>query len=404
MSNLYRVLFTCPETAEVLVTSTQDVPQLSLGRSLDESEALLRRYANLPDAEFIFPDIEDDMGAAAVVVVVPADAKHSALSVAKTFIKHGDNPVGILPKGTQPASWRRVDAVTHASPLLDALLDGVEVARANPRAVESYEEALRVLGISRDDARDPQKLRTVYRRRVFEVHPDRGGSPDEMVLVNSAYELLSAQGGGGAYDYTQQYSYAPPPPPPRPAQRPSSRVPQREYTSVLDAQKRIEAAQAAANSIREQIEAMGGMPEDPRLMEQLRGFMMSERDAKLGLRARLDNGDTMRILVCAAPENMRSIEIVGVANESASIDDLSDYGWLVRNVDRLVQASPQTNVITLAYDEALRTRAALEDGAWIIGLRDGRTLALNPQTNAVVIMTENRLKPYLVFIRGIGNY
>jgi hypothetical protein len=59
-------------------------------------------------------------------------------------------------------------------------------------------EACSLLGLPRTfSARD---LKRAYRRAAAANHPDCGGDAERMVLVNEAYEVLSAQGGGWAFE------------------------------------------------------------------------------------------------------------------------------------------------------------------------------------------------------------
>lgn len=72
-------------------------------------------------------------------------------------------------------------------------------------------EAYRILGLSTDATW--AEVKTAYRRRVAEAHPDRGGSAAEFIRVRAAYEiLLSFLGpgmpggapGGGAGAWTEE--------------------------------------------------------------------------------------------------------------------------------------------------------------------------------------------------------
>ena len=59
-------------------------------------------------------------------------------------------------------------------------------------------EACSLLGLPRTfSARD---LKRAYRRAAAANHPDCGGDAERMVLVNEAYEVLSAQDGGWAFE------------------------------------------------------------------------------------------------------------------------------------------------------------------------------------------------------------
>lgn len=57
-------------------------------------------------------------------------------------------------------------------------------------------EAMRELGLSRNNRFTPKELKAAYRKRSLETHPDKGGSADEFVKVAEAYEELLVSGGG----------------------------------------------------------------------------------------------------------------------------------------------------------------------------------------------------------------
>lgn len=62
---------------------------------------------------------------------------------------------------------------------------------------------------------DEVEIRAAYRAKARQLHPDLGGSAEEMRLLNSAYEVLSDPSARRAYDsgriadYTQHDSFAP---------------------------------------------------------------------------------------------------------------------------------------------------------------------------------------------------
>ncbi len=56
----------------------------------------------------------------------------------------------------------------------------------------------RVLGV--DPAADLDEIKKAYRRKALECHPDRGGSHDQMVAVNEAWEILSDPDRRRRYD------------------------------------------------------------------------------------------------------------------------------------------------------------------------------------------------------------
>jgi hypothetical protein len=320
-----------------------------------------------------------------------------------TFAKHGDSPVGIAPRGTGAAKWVRIDDLQYASPLLSSLLDEVDVARSNPRAVTSREEALRVLGLSPADAHNPKAVRAAYKRKAFEAHPDRGGSPDEIVLVISAYALLSEQSEPHDLHESQsrvQSSWYPPPPP-APYAMWRGATP-RAFSSVLDAQVGVEEAEAHAAQLRGELDAGAwGTRAQHDLVERVRVLLDKIVTAKREVRARLAEGEQVRVLVCVAPGDMRSIEVVGALPESASIAELLDYAWCERVVGGFVNATPPAAATQLDPAEAHRAYNALNDGSWVIGLRDGGAIALDPQASAAVFVTPN-LDAYTLFLRGIG--
>jgi len=55
-----------------------------------------------------------------------------------------------------------------------------------------------VIGVSANA--DEEEIRAAYRARARQLHPDMGGSADEMRLLNGAYEVLSDRCTRSAYD------------------------------------------------------------------------------------------------------------------------------------------------------------------------------------------------------------
>lgn len=55
-----------------------------------------------------------------------------------------------------------------------------------------------ILGVPRNA--DTSTLKTAYRKRALESHPDRGGSHEKMLLVNEAWEILSNADRRRRYD------------------------------------------------------------------------------------------------------------------------------------------------------------------------------------------------------------
>jgi len=50
-----------------------------------------------------------------------------------------------------------------------------------------------VLGVKHDAKRED--IERAYKKKAFEVHPDRGGSQQEMVQVNAAYQAIKMMRG-----------------------------------------------------------------------------------------------------------------------------------------------------------------------------------------------------------------
>lgn len=61
--------------------------------------------------------------------------------------------------------------------------------RVRPRPGPSREQAYRTLGLSPDA--DDAEIKSAYREKVKETHPDRGGSEEQFRRVTRAYERLS---------------------------------------------------------------------------------------------------------------------------------------------------------------------------------------------------------------------
>jgi len=52
-------------------------------------------------------------------------------------------------------------------------------------------KALRILGFSSEKGLTSQQVKQSYRKLVFKVHPDHGGTQDAFEKVHAAYSLLS---------------------------------------------------------------------------------------------------------------------------------------------------------------------------------------------------------------------
>lgn len=57
-------------------------------------------------------------------------------------------------------------------------------------------DAYIILGISRADAADEAVVREAWRRRALEAHPDKGGSEEAFLEVQTAYEMLRTSSQG----------------------------------------------------------------------------------------------------------------------------------------------------------------------------------------------------------------
>lgn len=80
-------------------------------------------------------------------------------------------------------------------------------------------EARFILGVSPNCS--PDELRRAYRSAAAANHPDRGGNPERMVLINAAYALLS----NGDWRTRHSTESAPPPTPPDPQANDSTESP-----------------------------------------------------------------------------------------------------------------------------------------------------------------------------------
>ena len=65
-----------------------------------------------------------------------------------------------------------------------------------------------ILGVPSDASM--QDIKSAYRKRAVECHPDHGGSHEKMLLINEAWEVLSNPYTRMHYDYARsnQYDYA----------------------------------------------------------------------------------------------------------------------------------------------------------------------------------------------------
>jgi DnaJ-class molecular chaperone len=62
-------------------------------------------------------------------------------------------------------------------------------------------EARQILGI-KDDLITPERVKESYRRAAFHAHPDRGGTVQEFLKIQAAYEFLIGNQGGSAWGET----------------------------------------------------------------------------------------------------------------------------------------------------------------------------------------------------------
>ncbi|HEY3965177.1 MAG TPA: DnaJ domain-containing protein [Planctomycetaceae bacterium] len=64
-----------------------------------------------------------------------------------------------------------------------------------------------ILGVKADA--DLESIRQAYKRRAFECHPDRGGSHEQMVRINAAWEILRDPSNRQRYDYARSHAQDP---------------------------------------------------------------------------------------------------------------------------------------------------------------------------------------------------
>lgn len=70
----------------------------------------------------------------------------------------------------------------------------------------TYQQALNIFELPRDF--DEKELKKLYKKKVFELHPDRNKSEtaeEDFKLMQAAYELLEFQGPNADYDYPNEY-------------------------------------------------------------------------------------------------------------------------------------------------------------------------------------------------------
>ncbi len=65
------------------------------------------------------------------------------------------------------------------------------------------EDLYQRLGVSREAS--SAEIKAAYRNAVRTAHPDRGGDPDEFVLLTAAYNVLHDRDSRKAYDLTGEY-------------------------------------------------------------------------------------------------------------------------------------------------------------------------------------------------------
>lgn len=127
-----------------------------------------------------------------------------------------------------------------------------------------------VLGVSRTASED--EIRSAYRSRAKEVHPDRvGGSVKQMARLNEAYETLGNVDKRARYDAGHR---APQRLPPRPA-RAAGVDPRRFYQKVfapLDAR-----IQQLIDQLLDQLDDLSGDPYDDALMEAFEAVVTAAR-------------------------------------------------------------------------------------------------------------------------------
>ncbi|MBI3866047.1 MAG: DnaJ domain-containing protein [Planctomycetia bacterium] len=64
-----------------------------------------------------------------------------------------------------------------------------------------------ILGVALDA--DAETIRRAYKRRAFECHPDRGGSHEQMIRINAAWEILSDPLARQRYDHARTHAHDP---------------------------------------------------------------------------------------------------------------------------------------------------------------------------------------------------
>ena len=65
-------------------------------------------------------------------------------------------------------------------------------------AAMTRSEAMKELGITNPNFSD-KDLKSAYRRRSLQTHPDKGGNKDEFIRVAEAFDILSGAGDGSTF-------------------------------------------------------------------------------------------------------------------------------------------------------------------------------------------------------------
>jgi len=115
----------------------------------------------------------------------------------------------ILHSVALPVTWKYVSTEEIVAQIASAVSRVVEERRGrevtpsgtDPLTVEG--DYYKILGVTRDATFDAIKM--AYRKRAMQYHPDRGGTHEEMLRINEAWQVLSNPQLRKNYDYARSH-------------------------------------------------------------------------------------------------------------------------------------------------------------------------------------------------------
>ena len=88
----------------------------------------------------------------------------------------------------------QIGALTHLRDQLDGMIAKLAKQGVGVKGMGEL-DPFKILGVSPDATKE--EITKAYRKKAYEAHPDRGGSHEQMLKVNAAWEAINKFKGWG---------------------------------------------------------------------------------------------------------------------------------------------------------------------------------------------------------------